>query len=59
MDERRIEGTDKAGSMRYLVVFGLTMGGGSLSVLMGKAEGIRFILATIGIMATMSVGVLS
>jgi len=45
--------------LRYLVLIGVAMGGGTLSVLMGSPTGIRLALAAMGIPATMGVAFLS
>ena len=45
--------------LRYLVLIGIALGGGTLSVLLGLPTGIRLVLASMGIPATMGVAYLS
>jgi len=45
--------------LRYLVLIGVALGGGTLSVLLGLPTGIRLVLASAGIIATILVAYLS
>lgn len=45
--------------LRYFVLIGTALGGGTLSMLAGLPTGIRLLLAGLGIIATIGIGLVS